>query len=154
MKRYLLLLFVLGLVSVTTLGQGSVAPGRVRLLVTTSAPPFSATNTLIVAAEGVNGVAGAGTDIITNDVTSFCDIHFNKVTVTLPNEESPGTATLVGQVVAASDPANFGAFVKITAKTDGTATFVFETLNGVGSTGPAGVSMTGTVQITLLPPPA
>ncbi len=148
MKRYLLLLFVLGLVSVTTLGQGSVAPGRVRLLVTTSAPPFSATNTLIVAAEGVNGVAGAGTDIITADVTSFCDIHFNSVTV------GSNTATLIGQAVAASDPNNFGAFVKVTANTNGTATFVFETLNGVGSTGPAGVSMTGTVQITLLPPPA
>jgi len=145
MKRYLLLLLVLGLASVTTLGQDGVAPGRVRLLVTA--------DSLTVAAEGVNRVAGAGTDIITNDVTSFCDIHFNRVTVTLPTEEDAGTATLVGQVVAASDPVNFGAFVKVTAKTDGTATFVFETLTGVGSTGPAGVSMAGTVQIAPLPPP-
>ncbi len=150
MKRYLLFLLVLGLASVTTLGQGSVAPKRVRLLVTTSAAPFSATNTLIVAAEGVDGVAGAGTDIITNDVTSFCDIHFNSVTV------ETNTATLIGQVVAASDPANFGAFVKVTAnKATGKATFVFETLTGVGSTGPGGVpNMTGTIEIAPLPPPA
>lgn len=147
MKRFLLLLFVLGLVPMTTLGQ-EVAPPRVRLLVTTSASPFSVNNTLIVAAEGVNGVAGAGTDIVTADVTSYCDIHFNDVRV------STNTATLIGQVVAASDPVNFGAFVKITAETNGTATFVFETLTGVGSTGPAGVPLTGTVQIAPLPPPA
>ncbi len=147
MKRYLLLLLVLGLVSVTTLGQGSVAPKRVRLLVTDTTD--FAPNTLIVAAEGVDGVAGAGTDIITNDVTSYCDIHFNSVTV------ETNTATLIGQVVAASDPVNFGAFVKVTAnKANGKATFVFETLTGVGSTGPAGVPMTGTVQIAALPPPA
>ena len=70
--------------------------------------------------------------------------------MTLPTRESPGTTTLIGQVVAASDPANFGAFVKITAKTDGTANFVFQTLTAVGSTGAAGLSMTGTVQIVNL----
>jgi len=86
-------------------------------------------------------------DIITNDVTSFCDIHFNSVTV------GAHTATLIGQVVAASDPNNFGAFVKVTANDNGTATFVFETLTGVGSTGPTGVPLTGTVQIAALPPP-
>ena len=70
MKRYLLLsLLVLGLAFAATLGQASgSAVGRVRLLVTDTTD--FAPNTLIVAAEGVNGVAGAGTDIITNDNTS------------------------------------------------------------------------------------
>ncbi len=152
MKRRLLSLLVLALFSVVAAGQSpSAKVGRVRLLVTNTTA-FSP-STLFVAAEGVDGVAGAGTDIISNDVTSFCDIHFNGVTLTLPNKTAPGTpgtATLVGQVVAASDPANFGAFVKITAKTDGTANFVFQTLTGVGSTGAAGIDLSGTVKITEL----
>ena len=140
----LVVLFVFGLVSVALAGQAyGETVRRVRLLVT-NATAFSP-NTLIVAAGAVADVSGAGTDIVTGDNTIFCDIHFTKVDVDATH------VTLVGRVVEAVDPANFGAFVKITAKTDGSANFVFQTLSGVGSTGPAGIAMTGTVEILIVP---
>ena len=145
-KKQLVSLLVFGLVLVLLALAGQAygkTVRRVRLLVTNDTV-FSP-NTLIVAAAAVDDVSGAGTDIITNDDTSYCDIHFTKVDV------DAGNVKLVGRVVEAADPNNFGAFVKITAKTDGTANFVFQTLNGVGSTGPAGVDMKGTVQVETVP---
>ncbi len=144
MRKQLLVPLVFGLVSLALAGQiyGKTVR-RVRLLVT-NATVFSP-STLIVAAAAVDDVNGAGTDIITDDDTSFCDIHFTEVDVDATQVK------LVGRVVEAADPNNFGAFVKITAKTDGTANFVFQTLSGVGSTGPAGIDMTGTVEILTVP---
>lgn len=140
MKKHLVLLLVVGLVSLVMAGQSYGATvSRARLLVTNTTV-FSP-STLIVAAAALDNVSSAGTDIVTNDVTSYCDIHFVKVDVDATH------VTLIGQVVQAADPNNFGAFVKITAKTDGTANFVFRTLSGVGSTGPGGIDMTGTVEI-------
>jgi hypothetical protein len=146
MKKQLQLAVVVvcGLVSLALSGQASGETiKRVRLLVT-NATAFSP-STLIVAAGAVDDVSGAGTDIITGDNTSYCDIHFTKVDVDATN------VTLIGRVVEAVNPDNFGAFVKITAKTDGSATFVLQTLNGVGSTGPAGIPMTGKVEILVVP---
>jgi hypothetical protein len=141
MNKKLAVLFALGLASLALAGQayGDEPVMRVRLLVT-NATAFSP-STLLVAADAVGDVSGAGTDIITDDVTSYCDIHFTIVDVDATQVK------LVGRIVEAADPNNFGAFVKITAKTDGTATFVLQTLSGVGSTGPAGIPMKGTVKI-------
>ncbi len=140
MKRRMLLLFVFGLVSLVMAGQAYGATVRRARLLVTNTTVFSP-STLIVAAAALDDVSSAGTDIITNDVTSYCDIHFVKVDVDATH------VTLIGQVVQAADPNNFGAFVKISAKSDGTANFVFQTLSGVGSTGPAGIDLTGTVEI-------
>ena len=144
MKKQLVVLLVVGLVSLALAGQiyGKTVR-RARLLVT-NATVFSP-STLIVAAAAVDDVSGAGTDIITGDDTSFCDIHLTQVDVDADHVK------LVGRVVEAADPNNFGAFVKITAKTDGTANFVFQTLSGVGSTGPDGIDMNGTVEILTVP---
>ncbi len=142
-KKRLIMLFVFT-VSLALAGQvyGKTVR-RVRLLVT-NATVFSP-STLIVAAAAVDDVSGAGTDIVTDDDTSFCDIHFTQVDVDATH------VTLVGRVAEAADPNNFGAFVKITAKTDGTANFVFQTLSGVGSTGPVGIDMKGKVEIVVVP---
>jgi len=140
----LVVLFVFGLVSLALAGQEhGETVRRVKLLVT-NATAFSPA-TIIVAAGAVADVSGAGTDIITGDNTSYCDIHFTRVDVNATH------VTLVGRVVEAVDPTNFGAFVKITAKTDGSANFVLQTLSGVGSTGPAGIDMNGTVEILIVP---
>jgi hypothetical protein len=140
-------LFVFGLASLVLAGQAYGENGervwRVRLLVT-NATVFSP-STIFVAAAAVDNLSGAGTDIITGDNTSYCDIHFTKVNVNATH------VTLIGRVVEASDPNSFSAFVKITAKTDGTATFVFQTLSGVGSIEPPGIDLTGIVEIIAVP---
>ena len=132
MKKHTLLLLVAGLVSLMIAGQVNVGANnnsqvrRVRLQATSV--PFS----LIIAAEGTERVGGAGTDLDPTTEGSFCDIHFNKVTI----DEDGHRAVLEGKVVEASDPVNYGAFVKITAHTNGNVNFVFQTLPGQpGSTG-------------------
>ena len=149
MKKYTLLLLVVGLVSLMIVGQlhadkDTHTARRVRIQ-TNDTTDF-APDTLIVAAEGIEGVGGAGTDITVQAEGNYCDIHFNQVTI----DEDGNTAVLIGRVVEASDPVNFGAYVKITAKTNGTANFVFQSLTGVGSTGPGGVATNGTVSIATL----
>jgi hypothetical protein len=146
MKKHLLLLLVFGLASLLTAEQAqSQTVRRVKLQVTN--PTVFSPHILIVAAEGVGGVDGRGTDLLNDKEGAFCDIHFNDVKV----EEN--SAELIGSVVEADNPGNFGAFVKITAHTDGTVNFVFQALTPAGAqTGPAGISMTGTVTIsTVLP---
>lgn len=148
MKRQTLLLLVIGLVSLMIAGQVQVGANnnsqvrRVRLQAT------SVKFSLIIAAEGTERVGGAGTDLDPATEGSFCDIHFNNVTI----DGDRDTAVLEGKVVEASDPVNYGAFVKITAQTNGNVNFVFQTLTGVGSTGAAGLDFTGgTVKIVVLP---
>jgi len=137
LKKQLVVLFVFGLASLALAGQaygGTVR--RVTLQVSSG--------TLIVAADALDDVGGAGTDLDSSTEGFFCDTHFNKVDI------DANHATLIGKVVDAADPNNLGAFVKITAKADGTAHFVFQTLSGVGGTGAAGIDLSGTVKITEL----
>jgi hypothetical protein len=103
----------------------------------------------LLAAEGTEGVGGAGTDVDPTTEGAFCDIHFNKVAI----NGDGNRAVLEGKVIEASDPVNYGAFVKITAQTNGNVNFVFQTLTGgPNSTGAAGVDFTGaTVTIVVLP---
>jgi hypothetical protein len=147
MKRHALLLLVVALVSLVLASQvhtDTLKVRRVRLQVTnTTAFPSEFT----VAAEGTEGVGGAGVDLLETE-GAFCDIHFNKVTV----DEDGDSAVLTGRVVEASNPANYGAFVKITAHsgstaTNGTVNFVFEAIDGGAKTGAAGINLTGTVKI-------
>ena len=136
MKRQaLLLLSVIGLVSLLIVGQvhsDTLTVRRVRL---------QASNTCIVAAVGTEGVGGAGTDLDAGAEGSYCDIHFDKVRI----DEDRTTAVLIGKVVDAADPVNLGAFVKITAHTNGKVNFVFQNLppNTSLGTGPAGIDFTG-----------
>jgi len=110
---------------------------------------FSATLSTILAAEGTEGVGGAGTDLDPTTEGSFCDIHFNKVTI----NGDGNRAVLEGKVIEASDPVNYGAFVKITAQTNGNVNFVFQTLTvSTNSTGAAGVDFTGAT-VTIVPLP-
>jgi hypothetical protein len=137
LKKQLVVLFVFGLASLALAGQaygGTVR--RVTLQVSSG--------TLIVAADALDDVGGAGTDLDSSTEGFFCDTHFNKVDI------DANHVTLIGKVVDAADPNNLGAFVKITAKADGTAHFVFQTLSGVGGTGAAGIDLSGTVKITEL----
>jgi hypothetical protein len=61
---------------------------------------------------------------------------------------------LEGKVIEASDPVNYGAFVKITAQTNGNVHFVFQnlTVSPTTSTGAAGVDFTGAT-VTIVPLP-
>jgi hypothetical protein len=134
-----ILLFLLIVANVR--GDEQKTTRRVRLQAT------SVTFSTILAAEGTERVGGAGTDLDPAKEGSFCDIHFNKVTI------DGDTAVLEGKVIEASDPVNYGAFVKITAHTNGNVNFVFQTLTGgPNSTGAAGIDFTGaTVTIVVLP---
>jgi hypothetical protein len=137
LKKQLVVLFVFGLASLALAGQaygGTVR--RVTLQVSSG--------TFIVAADALDDVGGAGTDLDSSTEGFFCDTHFNKVDI------DANHVTLIGKVVDAADPNNLGAFVNITAKADGTAHFVFQTLSGVGGTGAAGIDLSGTVKITEL----
>ncbi len=149
MKKHTLLLLVAGLVSLMIAGQVHAGANnnsqvrRVRLQAT------SVKFSLVIAAEGTERVGGAGTDLDPATEGAFCDIHFNKVEIN--NEDGATSAVLTGKVVEASDPVNYGAFVKITAHTNGNVNFVFQTLTGEGSTGPDGINFTGgTVTIDVL----
>jgi hypothetical protein len=138
MKRQTLLLLVIGLVSLIMVGlvhadNDTLTVRRVRLQ--------ASSNTFVTAAVGTERVGGAGTDLDTAAEGSFCDIHFDSVRI----DEDGHTAVLVGKVVDAADPVNLGAFVKITAHTDGRVNFVFQNLppNTNLGTGAAGIDFTG-----------
>jgi hypothetical protein len=124
MKRQtLLLLLVIGLVSLTMLGlvhADTLTVRRVRLQASsTTAFPG---DTFVIAAVGTERVGGAGTDLTAVAEGNFCDIHFDSVRI----DDEGHTAVLVGKVVDAADPRNLGAFVKITAHTNGKVNFVFQ----------------------------
>jgi hypothetical protein len=87
-----------------------------------------APDTFIIAAEGTQGVGGAGTDLTSPTEGNYCDIHLNKVSI----NDDGDAAVLVGKVVEASDPSNYGAFVKITAHTNGNVNFDFQPINPNG----------------------
>lgn len=146
MKKQLLLLLVFGVASLVTAGQAQGQTVR-RVKLQATNPTVFSPHILIVAAEGVDGVGGKGTDLLNDKEGAFCDIHYNKVKV------GENSAELIGSVVEADNPGNFGAFVKITAHSDGTVNFVFQALTPAGAqTGPAGINLTGTVTIsTVLP---
>jgi hypothetical protein len=136
-------LLLLLLIVANVRGDEQKTTRRVRLQAT------SVTFSTILAAEGTERVGGAGTDLDPTTEGSFCDIHFNKVTI----DGDGNRAVLEGKVIEASDPVNYGAFVKITAQTNGNVHFVFQTLTGgPSSTGAAGIDFTGgTVTIVVLP---
>jgi hypothetical protein len=85
-------------------------------------------HTFVVEAVGTEHVRGAGTDLFADAIGVYCDLHFDSVQV----EEDGNTAVLVGKVVDAATPTDLGAFVKITAHTDGRVNFVFQNLPGTG----------------------
>lgn len=147
MKKQLFLFSVLALLAFGLVEQsyGQSPVRRVRLQAT-NATVFSP-STFIVAAEGLDGVGGKGTDLLNDKEGSYCDIHFNEVKV------GENSVELIGSVVEAANPGNFGAFVKITANSEGMVNFVFQALTSAGAqTGPAGINLTGTVRIsTVLP---
>ena len=139
MKRQTLLLSVIGLFSVILVGLVHADPltvRRVRLQASSTTG-----DTFVVAAVGTERVGGAGTDLTAVAEGNYCDIHFDTVRI----EDDGQTAVLVGKVVDAADPRNLGAFVKITAHTNGRVNFVFQNLppfTALG-TGAAGIDFTG-----------
>jgi len=150
MKKHTLLLLVVGLFSLMIVGQVHSDTRTVRRVTLQATDTIDfAPDTLLVAAEGTGGVGGAGTDLTVQAEGNYCDIHFNKVSI----NEDANEAVLIGKVIEASDPNNYGAFVKITAHTNGKVNFVFQPINGPisGSTGAAGIDLTGTVKIKVLP---
>lgn len=142
MKRQTLLLSAIALVSLIMVGlvhADKLTVRRVRLQASsTTAFPG---DTFVVAAVGTERVGGAGTDLTAVAEGSFCDIHFDSVRI----DDDGHTAVLVGKVVDAADPVNLGAFVKITARTDGRVNFIFQNLppNTNLGTGAAGIDFTG-----------
>ncbi len=148
MKKHLFFLLVFGLASLVMAGQAHAqAVRRVRIQVTNSTA--FAPHILIVAAEGLEGVGGKGTDLLNDAEGAFCDTHYNKVQI----DPEGDSAVLIGEVVEASNPGNFGAFVKITAHTNGNVNFVFQALTPAGAqTGAAGLNFTGTVTISTVVP--
>jgi hypothetical protein len=102
--------------------QDALSVRRVRLQASsTTAFPG---DTFVIAAVGTERVGGAGTDLTAIAEGNFCDIHFDRVAI----DDDGHTAVLVGKVVDAAHPQNLGAFVKITAHTDGRVNFVFQNL--------------------------
>lgn len=141
MKRQTLFVLVIGLVSLIMQGlvRGDTLTVRRVRLQASSTTAFPG-DTFVIAAAGTEGVGGSGTDLTVIAEGNFCDIHFNSVRI----EDDGHTAVLVGKVVEASDPGNLGAFVKITAHTDGRVNFVFQNLPGtIPGTGAAGIDFAG-----------
>src|SRR5262249_53423963 len=125
MKRQTLLLLVIGLVSLIMQGlvhADGLSVRRVRLQA--SSTTVFPGDTFVIAAVGTEHVGGAGTDLRAIKEGNFCDIHFDSVRI----DDDGHTAVLVGKVVDAADQNNLGAFVKITAHTNGTVNFVFQNL--------------------------
>ncbi len=135
MKKHSLLLLVAGMVSLMAAGQLHADEVRRVHLQATSAQLH-----LVVAAEGIEGVGGTGTDLNPLAEGDYCALLYNSVRI----DEDGDTAVLIGKVTEASNPYNNGAFVKITAHTDGRVNFVFQALttNG-GQNGAAGLNFTG-----------
>jgi len=105
-------------------GNDTLTVRRVRLHASITNGPDFPGDTFVVDAVGTERVGGAGTDVTVGAEGTYCDIHFNSVRI----NDNGNTAVLVGKVVDAADPVNLGAFVKITAHTDGRVTFVFQNL--------------------------
>jgi|ERR1700730_4506552 hypothetical protein len=134
MKKHSLLL-VAGMVSLMAAGQlHADEVRRVRL------QAVSAQLHLLVAAEGIEGVGGTGTDLNPQAEGDYCALEYNSVRI----DEDGDTAVLIGKATEASNPYNNGAYVKITAHTDGRVNFVFQALTKNGAqTGAAGLNFTG-----------
>ena len=139
MKKHSLLLLLAGTVSLMAAGQlHADEVRRVRL------QAVSSQLHLLVAAEGIEGVGGTGTDLNPAAEGDYCALQYNSVSI----DEDGDTAVLIGKATEASNPYNNGAFVKITAHTDGRVNFVFQALTTNGDrTGAAGFNLTGTVTI-------
>ena len=135
MKKHSLLLLLAGMVSLMAAGQLHADDvRRVRLQAT------SAQVHLVVAAEGIEGAGGTGTDLNELAEGSYCALQYNSVRI----NEAGDTAVLIGKATEASNPYNNGAYVKITAHTDGRVNFVFQALTTNGDrTGAAGLNFTG-----------
>ena len=135
MKKHSLLLLVAGMVSLMAAGQlHADEVRRVRL------QAVSAQLHLLVAAEGIEGVGGTGTDLNPAAEGDYCALQYNSVSI----DEDGDTAVLIGKATEASNPYNNGAYVKITAHTDGRVNFVFQALTTNGDrTGAAGLNFTG-----------
>jgi hypothetical protein len=149
MKTHALLLLLVGLGSLAIAGQlraDSDTPKVRRVhLQATSGPPLA----LIVAAEATEGEGGVGTDLSTAAEGDFCTQRYDEVRI----NESGDTVVLIGRNMQAADPFDYGAYVKITAHTDGRVNFVLQAINPNGHhTGAAGVDLTGTVKIEQLLP--
>ena len=135
MKKHSLLLLVAGMVSLMAAGQLHADDvRRVRLQAT------SAQLHLVVAAEGIEGVGGTGTDLNPLAEGDYCALLYNSVRI----DEDGDTVVLIGKATEAANPYNNGAYVKITAHTDGRVNFVFQALTTNGDrTGAAGLNFTG-----------
>ena len=135
MKKHSLLLLLAGMVSLMAAGQlHADEVRRVRL------QAISAQLHLVVAAEGIEGVGGTGTDLNPAAEGDYCALQYNSVRI----DEDGDAAVLVGKATEASNPYNNGAYVKITAHTDGRVNFVFQALTKNGAqTGAAGLNFTG-----------
>ena len=142
MKKHALLLLLVGLGSLMIAAQlradsHTLTVRRVHLQATGA---FSAQIHLVIAAEGIEGVGGTGTDLNELAEGSYCALQYNSVSI----DEDGDTAVLIGKATEASNPSNSGAFVKITAHTDGRVNFVFQALTTNGDhTGAAGLNFTG-----------
>ncbi len=120
----------------------SSAPARQSNQPGSSASPMrrAAQLHLVVAAEGIEGVGGTGTDLNPLAEGDYCALQYNSVRI----DEDGDTAVLIGKATEASNPYNNGAYVKITAHTDGRVNFVFQALTKNGAqTGAAGLNFTG-----------
>jgi hypothetical protein len=135
MKKHSLLLLLAGMVSLMAAGQlHADEVRRVRL------QAVSAQLHLLVAAEGIEGVGGTGTDLNPAAEGDYCALQYNSVSI----DEDGDIAVLIGKATEASNPYNNGAYVKITAHTDGRVNFVFQALTKNGAqTGAAGLNFTG-----------
>ena len=135
MKKHSLLLLVAGMVSLMAAGQlHADEVRRVRL------QAVSSQLHLLVAAEGIEGVGGTGTDLNPAAEGDYCALQYNSASF----DEDGDTVVLIGKATEASNPYNNGAYVKITAHTDGRVNFVFQALTKNGAqTGAAGLNFTG-----------
>ena len=138
MEKHSILLLLAGMVSLMAAGQlHADEVRRVRLQATGA---VSAQLHLVVAAEGIEGVGGTGTDLNLLAEGDYCALRYNSVRI----DEDGDAAVLVGKATEASNPYNNGAYVKITAHTDGRVNFVFQALTTNGDrTGAAGLNFTG-----------
>jgi hypothetical protein len=146
MKEHSLLLLIAGLVLLIAAGQlRADEVRRVHLQATLGNTPAP----LLVAAEATEGVGGVGTDLSELAEGEFCAQRYDQVRI----NESGDTVVLIGRNIQATDPFDYGAYVKITAHTDGRVNFVLQAINPNGHhTGAAGFDLKGTVKIELVLP--
>jgi hypothetical protein len=138
MKKHSILLLLAGMVSLMAAGQ--LHADEVRRVHLQATGAISAQLHLVVAAEGIEGLGGTGTDLNLLAEGDYCALQYNSVRI----DEDGDAAVLVGKATEASNPYNNGAYVKITAHTDGRVNFVFQALTANGDrTGAAGLNFTG-----------